>query len=101
VVIRSLTKLAAIPGLRLGYALADPTRLARWAAWRDPWPVNGLATAAGVALMADRAWDQRVQGWLAREYSFWPWERLRSCSSQAFWSPRFQLASAKALSVPW
>ena len=67
VVIRSLTKLAAIPGLRLGYALADPERLARWAAWRDPWPVNGLATAAGVALMADRAWDQRVQGWLARE----------------------------------
>ena len=67
VVIRSLTKLAAIPGLRLGYALADPERLARWAAWRDPWPVNGLATAAGVALMADRAWDRRVQGWLARE----------------------------------
>ncbi len=67
VVIRSLTKLAAIPGLRLGYALADPERLARWAAWRDPWPVNGLATAAGVALMADPAWDQRVQGWLARE----------------------------------
>ena len=67
VVIRSLTKLAAIPGLRLGYALADPERLARWAAWRDPWPVNGLAAAAGVALMADRAWDQRVQGWLARE----------------------------------
>ena len=67
VVIRSLTKLAAIPGLRLGYALADPMRLARWAAWRDPWPVNGLAAAAGVALMADGAWDQRVQGWLAKE----------------------------------
>lgn len=67
VVIRSLTKLAAIPGLRLGYALADPERLARWAAWRDPWPVNGLAAAAGVALMADRAWDRRVQGWLAQE----------------------------------
>jgi len=67
VVIRSLTKLAAIPGLRLGYALADPVRLARWAAWRDPWPVNGLAAAAGVALMADRAWDRRVQGWLAQE----------------------------------
>ena len=67
VVIRSLTKLAAIPGLRLGYALADPMRLARWAAWRDPWPVNGLAAAAGVALMGDGAWDRRVQGWLARE----------------------------------
>ena len=67
VVIRSLTKLAAIPGLRLGYALADPTRLARWATWRDPWPVNGLAAAAGVALMGDGAWDRRVQDWLARE----------------------------------
>jgi histidinol-phosphate/aromatic aminotransferase/cobyric acid decarboxylase-like protein len=67
VVIRSLTKLAAIPGLRLGYALADPRRLARWATWRDPWPVNGLAAAAGVALMGDGAWDQRVQRWLARE----------------------------------
>ena len=43
VVIRSLTKLFSIAGLRLGYALGDPVRLARWAAWRDPWPVNGLA----------------------------------------------------------
>ena len=67
VVIRSLTKLAAIPGLRLGYAVAAPERLARWAAWRDPWPVNGLAAAAGVALMGDDAWDRRVRRWVGRE----------------------------------
>jgi histidinol-phosphate/aromatic aminotransferase/cobyric acid decarboxylase-like protein len=71
VVIRSLTKLCAIAGLRLGYALAAPERLARWSAWRDPWPVNGLAALAGVGLLADGAalarWQARVQGWTARE----------------------------------
>jgi L-threonine-O-3-phosphate decarboxylase len=71
VVIRSLTKLLGIAGLRLGYALADPARLARWARWRDPWPVNGLAAQAGAELLADRAgfarWQERVQRWTARE----------------------------------
>lgn len=66
VVIRSLTKLGAIAGLRSGYALADPRRLARWAAWRDPWPVNGLAAAVVPALLADQRWTRRVQTWVAR-----------------------------------
>jgi histidinol-phosphate/aromatic aminotransferase/cobyric acid decarboxylase-like protein len=39
VVIRSLTKLFAIAGLRLGYAVAAADRLQRWHGWRDPWPV--------------------------------------------------------------
>ena len=73
VVIRSLTKLFAIAGLRLGYALADPVRLARWASWRDPWPVNGLAALAGEVLLGDgpalQRWLARVQGWVAAEGS--------------------------------
>lgn len=71
VVIRSLTKLHAIAGLRLGYALAHPDRLRRWAAWRDPWPVNGLAAAAGEALLAhprrEQRWQQRVARWVGEE----------------------------------
>jgi histidinol-phosphate/aromatic aminotransferase/cobyric acid decarboxylase-like protein len=71
VVIRSLTKLFAIAGLRLGYALADPVRLVRWASWRDPWPVNGLAALAGEVLLGDgpalERWLARVQGWVAAE----------------------------------
>ena len=71
VVIRSLTKLYGLAGLRLAYALADPERLRRWARWRDPWPLNGLAVAAGEALLADAAahqrWCQRVGRWVARE----------------------------------
>ena len=71
VVIRSLTKLFAIAGLRLGYAVAAPDRLLRWQRWRDPWPVNGLAIAAGVAVMNDslglQRWQQRVQRWVQKE----------------------------------
>ncbi|WP_170952870.1 histidinol-phosphate transaminase [Synechococcus sp. UW179B] len=74
VVIRSLTKLFAIAGLRLGYAVAAADRLQRWHGWRDPWPVNGLAIAAGVAVMNDRVglqrWQQRVQQWVQQEGSW-------------------------------
>ncbi|MFM7237970.1 MAG: pyridoxal phosphate-dependent aminotransferase [Cyanobium sp.] len=71
VVIRSLTKLYGLAGLRLAYAVAAPERLQRWALWRDPWPLNGLAVAAGEALLGDgaahRRWCERVQSWVARE----------------------------------
>lgn len=71
VVIRSLTKLYGIAGLRLGYAVAQPQRLQRWSEWRDPWPVNGIALAVGEHLLASprryRSWCGRVQRWTATE----------------------------------
>ena len=74
VVIRSLTKLLAVAGLRLGYAVAAADRLQRWQRWRDPWPVNGLALAAGQAVIADRPglkrWSRRVEAWVADEGSW-------------------------------
>jgi len=67
VVIRSLTKLLAVAGLRLGYALGDPQRLERWSRWRDPWPVNGLAAALTASLLQDRRWLKRVHSWVRGE----------------------------------
>ena len=71
VVIRSLTKLYGIAGLRLGYAVAQPDRLQRWALWRDPWPVNGIASAVAEQLLASPAkyqcWCRRAQDWVAKE----------------------------------
>ena len=70
VVIRSLTKLYGIAGLRLGYAVAQPERLQRWASWRDPWPVNGIASAVGEQLLSPQRylrWCRKVQRWTADE----------------------------------
>ena len=79
IVIRSLTKLYGIAGLRLGYAVAQPERLRCWVSWRDPWPVNGLAEEIGQQLMRDRRryqkWCHRVQMWTARE-GIWMQQQL-------------------------
>ena len=45
--LRSLTKAYAIPGLRLGYMLASERLIARLTQGKAPWTVNALAAAAG------------------------------------------------------
>lgn len=46
IVVRSLTKSLAIPGLRAGYAVTSPRLAQRIGAVRPPWSVNALALAA-------------------------------------------------------
>ena len=64
VILRSLTKFYSLPGLRLGYAIAHPQRLQKWQGWRDPWPVNSLAVAAGIAVLQDQKFQQQTWNWL-------------------------------------
>lgn len=59
VVLHSLTKFYAIPGLRLGFALASDGLCAKMHSAKDPWNVNSLAQAAGVAALADTAFQQQ------------------------------------------
>ena len=70
VVVRSLTKMFSVAGLRLGYALAHPDLIEKWQQWRDPWPVNALAAAVAGPLLADLRWQQRVQRWVQDE-GYW------------------------------
>ncbi|MFQ3583688.1 MAG: threonine-phosphate decarboxylase [Cyanobacteriota bacterium] len=70
VVIRSLTKFYTLPGLRIGFAVGHPDHWRRWRRWRDPWSVNGLASVAVEAALADKPFRQRTLAWLpvAREH---------------------------------
>jgi histidinol-phosphate/aromatic aminotransferase/cobyric acid decarboxylase-like protein/adenosyl cobinamide kinase/adenosyl cobinamide phosphate guanylyltransferase len=52
IVLRSLTKSLAIPGLRAGYAVTAPPLAERLRAVRPPWSVNALALAALAAVAA-------------------------------------------------
>ena len=67
VVVRSLTKMFSVAGLRLGYALAHPGLIEGCQRWRDPWPVNAMAAAVAGPLLADLRWQQRVQRWVQDE----------------------------------
>ena len=60
VVVRSLTKLWALPGVRAGYLLCAPDLAADLRAARQPWSVNGIACAALVACAGDRTTPSRV-----------------------------------------
>jgi threonine-phosphate decarboxylase len=71
VVLRSLTKQYALPGLRLGYALAGGEWAARVRAEVVPWSVNALAQAAALAALADEAYAARTNSWLAGAARAW------------------------------
>jgi threonine-phosphate decarboxylase len=51
VVVRSLTKCCAIPGLRLGYVVASEKLAASLKQFQQPWSVNALAQEAGIFLL--------------------------------------------------
>jgi L-threonine-O-3-phosphate decarboxylase len=71
-ILRSLTKFYAIPGLRIGYAIAHPDRLKKWQSWRDPWTVNVFAQEAAIACLKDLEFQKKTWNWLpeARSHLF-------------------------------
>lgn len=68
VVLRSLTKFFAIPGLRLGYLLnADPALMDGLRRQQQPWTINAFAALAGETIIADQEYIAASYRWLAEE----------------------------------
>jgi threonine-phosphate decarboxylase len=55
IIIKSLTKTYAIPGLRLGYLLSNDSTIEKITASKMPWSVNALAIEAGLYITAHKA----------------------------------------------
>lgn len=51
IVLRSLTKIFAIPGLRLGFAVAQRQTISRLRDLLEPWSVNAIAARVGAACL--------------------------------------------------
>lgn len=69
-VVVSLTKLWALPGLRLGYAVGPPEEVKELENFADPWRVNALAQRAGIYCLETEDYLQDSQALIRKERNF-------------------------------
>lgn len=67
VILRSLTKFYAIPGLRLGFAAAAPFLIRRMQEKQIPWSVNQLALLAGEICLQEKEYEEKTRSMINRE----------------------------------
>ncbi|HXW89534.1 MAG TPA: threonine-phosphate decarboxylase CobD [Terriglobales bacterium] len=70
IVLRSLTKSFALPGLRIGYLVAGRSRVAAWASRMEPWSVNTLALSAAAASILDADYLEKARRLVGREREY-------------------------------
>jgi threonine-phosphate decarboxylase len=110
IVLRSMTKIYAFPGLRIGYAVASSEMIRKLRRQQQPWTVTTAAEAAAMAAVDDEAYLGRTIDLIATESArltdrlwdlpglrpAWPGrERPRSAPSM----PNFVLVSL--VDTPW
>lgn len=85
-VVQSLTKIFAIPGLRLGFAVVEENLAHKLNFAKDVWNVNFLAQKAGVAALADEKFLQDTRIWLDAEKKYFV-EQLKNLSDVKVFEP--------------
>jgi len=88
-ILRSLTKCFALPGLRVGYLLASPDLLKQLIRFKAPWSVNSLGEAAALAALEDHEYQKQsvtlIRQWrqeLADQLRTLPWLKVfSSCAN--------------------
>ena len=59
IVVRSMTKMYAIPGIRLGYVVANPTIISEIKAYAPHWNVNGIAAQVGALCLEEAEYREK------------------------------------------
>lgn len=67
ILLHSMTKFYTLPGLRLGYMLADTATIKAAGSHQPAWSVNHVAAELVAPLLKDGAFARRTQAWLACE----------------------------------
>jgi threonine-phosphate decarboxylase len=67
IVLRSLTKFYAMPGLRIGYLVGAPKVVDQLKDRQPPWSVNSLAQAVSLAILHDEAYAKKSRTFMKRE----------------------------------
>lgn len=60
IIVRSMTKMYAIPGIRLGYAVAHPEIIASLKSTAPHWNVNGIAAVIGALCLDEEAYRENA-----------------------------------------
>jgi threonine-phosphate decarboxylase len=67
IIIRSMTKMFAIPGIRLGYIVAEPNIIARISQLQSNWSTNTIALLAGELCLQNESFIKKTQEYICNE----------------------------------
>lgn len=70
IVLRSLTKIYALSGLRIGYGVFPLSLIGRMKDHKEPWSINTLAQKAGIAALDDKVYYNRTMEVIREEKQF-------------------------------
>ncbi|MFC2949169.1 threonine-phosphate decarboxylase CobD [Virgibacillus sediminis] len=70
ILFRSLTKMYTIPGLRIGYMMADASIINQLKKEQIPWSINGLVDAVVPKLLEDNRFVEQTSNWLHEQSNY-------------------------------
>lgn len=77
IILKSVTKFFALPGLRLGFVLACPELIKRFHTLKDPWNINTFAGFVGTEVIKDKQYIDETRQYISQEKRRL-WENLKS-----------------------
>jgi len=71
IVVRAFTKFFGMPGVRLGYGITASEKMGNAIqSFKEPWSVNGLAVAAGIAALRDGEYIKKSKSMISAERKY-------------------------------